>query len=501
MEMSLDKIVLLCSKERDKPAVEFFTQTVSAAPKWLCHTTSEVPQGMDLVIDWGSRFVFRKEYSNLSKFHTIYFLFDNLLVDISDECGITRIEKQAIEDKKWKICKTINEARIEISMIHRDCYLKCYPMEIQLESTDMCNAECIMCSHFYRNGTHSLYQHSAVFEAVRKMLPYLKTVYLHGNGEPFLIPDLLSYLSLFREYDIKFAANSNLSIVNDDIISALREDFSELNVSCDAADKRTYEYIRQGLSFENFTNNCITVRRACPDLRMRIACITMRQNIVTLPDIVRFASRIGFDEIVFTELSTDIKLENEADTMTNYPQIADKYFKLAHEVGRKCGISVKTPEIKVEHDDESLKKEWKRFYGIPLYKEKEQLVLLREKLRTNTELCRKDFAQYDFDTLPKIIRISFSGICDWCVQRPYIDLDGNVSICCINQYVCVGNLFEQSFEEIWNGKKLQQIRKMFYEGFLPHFCFGCEFLAHGMLSCINIEDRDPIFYKKMHINP
>jgi len=46
-----------------------------------------------------------------------------------------------------------------------------------------------------------------------------------------------------------------------------------------------------------------------------------------------------------------------------------------------------------------------------------------------------------------------------------IDWDGNVYGCCAGYFInySLGNIFEQSFDEIWNGQKAQEFRKQFLE--------------------------------------
>lgn len=494
------KIVLLCSVERKKQAVILLKKYMHQISVDVLFSVESVRKTDWVVLDWNSRYTFRKDYLNMKKVRNLSFLFSSALINISDDKLISNMEKTALVNQDWMLCKTINEARIEISMIRRETNLNSYPMEIQIESTDMCNARCIMCNHFYKNGTHSIRQQFDIVHKLTNLLPYLRTVFLHGNGEPFMVSNIKDYLSVFTNYKIKFATNSNLSIVNNDILAVLRDNFIELNVSCDASDKETYEYIRQGLSFDRFVDNCKLVRTACPKLYMRMMCITMRQNIQSLPDIVAFAAELGFNEIVFTELSTDMRLENEEDAMIYYPTISKKYLKLAISMGIKKGIKVRVPEIRVDNVSENEEIEWSNFNKKRIYKTKNDLEILQKKLATNPFYQKKEFAEYSFENLPALVDCTFLGICDWCVQRPYIDLDGNVSICCINQYVKVGNVFDLSFDEIWNGHPIQSIRKMFYEGKLPHFCSGCEFLIQGMLDCIYLEDKDITLQKKIRIN-
>lgn len=494
------RTVLLCSAERRSQAVILLEKYKGQMPIEVVLSVETISEDDSVVIDWDSRQMLRKSYSKLQKVRKLFFLFLSALIDIDDENLIFNMEKNALEQQDWMLCKTINEAKIESSMIKREIRLNSYPTEIQLESTDICNARCIMCNHFYKNGTHPLRQQSEIVQKLTNLLPYLRTVFLHGNGEPFMVPNIKDYLSEFSKYKIKFATNSNLSIVNMDIIDALRENFTELNVSCDAADKVTYEYIRQGLSFEAFVENCKMVRAECPNLHMRMMSITMRQNIQSLPDIVSFAAELGFNEIVFTELSTDVRLENEEDTMTHYPFIAKKYLQKAISKGIEKGIVVRVPEIRIDDVPENAESELVEFNRTEIFKNKDELDALHSRLSGNNTYKEKEFAEYDFEKLPDLVDCTFTGICDWCVQRPYVDLDGNVSICCINQYVRIGNIFDASFEDIWNGMPIQHIRRMFYEGKLPHFCSGCEFLIQGMLECICLEEKDITLQNKIRMS-
>lgn len=494
------KTVLFCSITRESKAVALLK-------KHMCQEFIDVNLSVEalceqdiVVIDWESRQILRKYYPQLCRIKNIYFLFSAALIDINDENNVFDMERTALAKQDWKLCKTINEAKIEISMIHRETKLDSFPMEIQLESTDICNARCVMCNHFYKNGIHPLEQQYEIVQKLTDLLPYLRTVFLHGNGEPFMVPNMKAYLDVFSKYGIKFATNTNLSIINPDILDALNKSFIELNVSCDAADKKTYEYIRQGLSFEIFVENCKIVRAECPNLYMRMMSITMRQNIQSLPDIVSFAADLGFNEIVFTELSTDIRLENEEDTMTHYPFIAKQYLQAAISMGLKKGIAVRVPEIRMDDIPENVECELEEFNRTKIFRTQNELKSLRRKLSANITYKEKEFAGYDYEKLPDLIDCTFIGICDWCVQRPYVDLDGNVSICCINQFVRVGNVFEASFEDIWNGMPVQNIRRMFYEGKLPHFCSGCEFLIQGMLECIFLERKDITLQNKIRMS-
>ena len=73
-----------------------------------------------------------------------------------------------------------------------------------------------------------------------------------------------------------------------------------------------------------------------------------------------------------------------------------------------------------------------------------------------------------------------------------VESDGNCRVCCFTS-PHVGNLNEQSFEEIWNGEPLQKLRRSFLDGDPPEGCRTCFiFMQHQ-----EQEERAALFYKPM----
>ncbi len=69
-------------------------------------------------------------------------------------------------------------------------------------------------------------------------------------------------------------------------------------------------------------------------------------------------------------------------------------------------------------------------------------------------------------------------------------------LCCANWMHSLGNICRDGgFLKVWNGPVMQEIRRMFYEGWLPKYCVGCIFLRDEMLSGIKILNPDKDFYR------
>lgn len=65
---------------------------------------------------------------------------------------------------------------------------------------------------------------------------------------------------------------------------------------------------------------------------------------------------------------------------------------------------------------------------------------------------------------------------DFCISTAitvFIEWDGTV-LPCFQHRIPLGNLYEQSFGEIWNGPAMQRHRRTFLERDLQSFCSNCQ---------------------------
>jgi MoaA/NifB/PqqE/SkfB family radical SAM enzyme len=53
-----------------------------------------------------------------------------------------------------------------------------------------------------------------------------------------------------------------------------------------------------------------------------------------------------------------------------------------------------------------------------------------------------------------------------------VEHDGSV-LACVRARMVLGNLHEESLAEIWNGERMQALRRSFVEGSLYRQCFAC----------------------------
>ena len=236
--------------------------------------------------------------------------------------------------------------------------------------------------------------------------------------------------------------------------------------------------------------NCRRLRKGCPGLYMRMWSVIMRQNAGSLCELVRLASELGFNEIAFVELSSDERLKNKGDVMLGYPNYITGEIEKARREAERLRIRFVAPDYGITFDRQGCDEEKELCYSHPVFRDEDYFENLLGEIREMPESGRAPKMHVGNRQIPCLEDFKVKGICDWTVERPFVDLEGNVSLCCINQHIVLGNLFEKTFDEIWQGPAARNIRKCFYAGKLPYFCSGCEFILQERLTYLGISAKD-----------
>ena len=210
--------------------------------------------------------------------------------------------------------------------------------------------------------------------------------------------------------------------------------------------------------------------------------VIMRQNISEIAPMVEFASKYGFEEIIYSNMLPSIALGNEKDDPSCYKEAVKYQLDVAKERAKVRGIHIIYPNTydKIIGNnnvfvDDSFRSDddWKT-----------RVEQIHEAFKSEKRPI-DNLLKHKWKDIP----INCVGICDWLVEKTYIDVDGNVFLCCINSSFRIGNVNEESFLSIWNNKIMREIRAYFYSGYLPDFCHGCQFILNDSLvdlECTNM---------------
>ena len=417
-----------------------------------------------------------------------------------DRTILLLIRQDLYNAKDWKTLKEVNRILLEMNYLEKQKKLDAFPTDLQIEHTSFCNARCIMCSHAFTSNHGAVHMSDDTLERIETLLPFCAHVTMHGVGEPFLHPGIIPVLQRYSEYGIRLSGNTNGSYMTEELANTVNSVFDNLSVSCDAANARTYEIIRRGLRFETFLRNVRLLRSEAANVHLRMAVVAMRQNLQEMPDIVRLAASLGFDDVFISDVTTSAFLQNERDSIVFFPEEAKYYLSEALRAGKAAGIRVKVPENlsgPTETDTNLRGKDGKGQMSFNLrnsFRENSFYDELEKRYKKFAHLS--PFIDATQENLLQPSEYKCEGICEHLLKRPFIDSGGNLFLCCINWLHRLGNIHETDFETIWNGELMQSFRQMFYEGVVPKYCVGCIFLRNkGMSERCRVLNIDSGFHR------
>ncbi|MFC1461776.1 radical SAM/SPASM domain-containing protein, partial [Verrucomicrobiota bacterium] len=167
--------------------------------------------------------------------------------------------------------------------------LRLYPQIVQVETTSLCNSDCIMCPHSKitrKKGHMDFGLYKAIVDDCARNQEFVKTFFPFLNGEFFLTPNWETYLVYARDKlpNTTIGIFTNASLLDIKTINTLLEIAPDwINISFDGTSKEAYERIRRKLDFEQVQNNIIQLMRQRDLLkkgkpRVTISIIEMEQS-------------------------------------------------------------------------------------------------------------------------------------------------------------------------------------------------------------------------------
>ena len=319
------------------------------------------------------------------------------------------------------------------------------PQNLYLEVTNRCNLKCRACI-LYQGGWEPA--RDVTFDemvGITDQLPELEQIALHGIGEPILNAELAAMIRHLKNRNVYVLFNSNGILIDKkrqyELITA---GLDELRISLDAASPQGYRAMRNSDQFERIVDNLHALVEHRKQLhvshpKLSLWYLGTRENIAELPDFIRLADAIGIKDVYLQRLV---------------------YFQDG------AGYGVALPEKTLMDSDGKT----------------------REYLNQSQNLAEQFGIQFNAsgrNTPLESVRGDTAGHPSWkqCF-RPrtlmYITANGNVLPCCISPFatsdysaIILGNVFESSLKEIWQGPKYRNFRKAHQTDSPPKCCRGC----------------------------
>lgn len=436
-------------------------------------------------------------------------------------------------------CRKVNELVLRLEAVSDHTIVASRPIEMQLESTSVCNLHCIMCEHFYSDNRGCGSLALQTLKTLESSFPYIREIFIHGLGEPFLYEHMEEMLTMFDRFGIRVSCNSNLTRLPEKLIPLVRATFHGISISCDGADEDMLALIRRGAGLDELREHAALLRREAPNVGLRMSTVAMRQNLGQLADIVRLACQMGCHSITISLMTPNPVIGNELDSPLCYPLHARQAIDAAVREGELVGVEVVVPDMEEITDDAgggadgggagaggagtggagggadaggaargaadlSRQEKARRQYA----REEEALRRL-EGTGPSRERCLQTLRQISPDHIHLVRDITpeamaplgdtCSGICNFLLTKPYIDHNGDGFACCINPTYRLGRIGRDgSLEDIWNNENYQALRRIFRQGRIPGCCRGCQFIVNHTLSMIGGEHLTEEYYRKTY---
>jgi len=207
----------------------------------------------------------------------------------SDVKRLAKIQiKQILKNVIRKIFDTVPVVKKSVVVVKQK-KLELYPQIVQVETTTVCNADCIMCPHskIKREKGHMDFElYKKIVDDCAENSKSVKNFFPFLNGEFFLTPKWESYLVYARKKlaNIEIGIFTNGSLLDMETTKKLLEMEPDwINISFDGTSKETYEQIRRKLNFDQVQNDIIQLvnqrnlsRKKKP--RITISIIEMEQT-------------------------------------------------------------------------------------------------------------------------------------------------------------------------------------------------------------------------------
>ncbi|MEO8584788.1 MAG: radical SAM protein [Acidobacteriota bacterium] len=328
------------------------------------------------------------------------------------------------------------------------------PKEIWLELTTRCNIvpACAMCG--YASADSRPPRRDMDPETWRSLLPLLlqaRHVGLHGAGEPLLYPFLGDLLEALQPSRAIVGFNSNGHLLTAAASRRLvGQGLGWISISLDAATARTYLRIRRRPDFDVLLSRIGGLRKirdAAGSKRpqIEINMTLMKLNLEEAPAFVEVAADLGLDRVMFQEIQ---------------PGGAQR---------------VVAPDGFVfDYREQELAGDGRRDALLGQARERARALGVQFSCELLYGPRAPTHAPPD-EAAPQSSTVTTQPMCGEPWERLMLNVHGDAFVCCIQlrNEVLLGRTPDDSFEEIWNGRRARIVREAMFGEPAPSYCRGC----------------------------
>lgn len=286
-----------------------------------------------------------------------------------------------------------------------------YPIEVEISPSGTCNHRCVFCAVDYIGYRPDFLERATILRDISQMAGRgLKSVVCSGEGEPLLNRDMPDIANGIKACGVDVAMSTNGALFTREKLKDCLGAFTWVRYSVASMDEASYDRIQRGRpgDLERVKANLAEAVRVKRDrglsTTLGVQCLLLPDNLSGLPDMARQLREIGVDYLTVKPYSQHLHSENTFEI--DYGAMLDVERELREYGTERFAVHFRANAMKKMHRGKC----YRQCHGLPF--------------------------------------------------MTHIDARGNVWPCVAHigtEGLCYGNINEQTFQEIWEGKKRREV--------------------------------------------
>lgn len=290
-----------------------------------------------------------------------------------------------------------------------------YPIELEIGLTNACNHRCVFCAVDYTGYKPTMFDGQVLKKRITEFADKgVKSIIYAGEGEPLLNKEAVNIINHTKASGIDAAMSTNGVLLTPEVSKECLSSLTWIRFSTAAITDASYEKIHQ-----------------CRPGDLQIVLNNMQE-----------AVKVKRDKKASTTIGVQLLL---------LPENKDEVVKMAKEL-RNIGVDYFTVKPFSQHPQSGniLQVDYQEMLGVE--QELKELQTDDYKIYFRAHSMQKLICKRDYDQ---------------CLALPfmvYIDAKGNLWPCIVfmgKEELSYGNLYQESFEEIWEGERRKKLMDYF----------------------------------------
>ncbi|GAA0856476.1 radical SAM protein [Aliiglaciecola litoralis] len=338
--------------------------------------------------------------------------------------------------------------------------VKSFPAVMYLESQRGCPYDCIMCTVPKTYGRRPSEMPDEILDKLNPYFKYVETLAIHGNGEALLSRKMDKYIEIANENGSFLHCNTTGFPLNQRLTNRLVDVKLDLRFSIHAGTAKTYKRVMDN-DFEKTIKKIgrlidLSHQKGHKENTFWLSFIVMKDNVDETEQFINLAYKLGIKEVRFMCLHPNKRTifgtrRNEKDEKFSHFEQANstvsarfnKRLPTLKEQAAKLGINIGSGSMNY----------WS---GV-------NAGLRDVANRFSNKIVKQNIFP--------ISRPRGSCLAPWTGQIQ-VEQNGDIGLCCSVKHV-IGNIYKQSFAEIWHSQHMNEIRDSFSHKKQPRVCGYC----------------------------